>query len=127
MARNKSNRPVIAIVLTAFLAALALGLLGVLLVQPVSVSGSAGLSDGREIKIVAKNGILNSGFAISSFKETTTVEAGKYVVQFVGANVVVNGKSIGNLPEGGTDFDLLIDRSTGVKVLSGDMVVASGS
>lgn len=127
MAENRRKLPVVAIVGAALLAMFVAGLGVVVVTVPVSVSGAASLTDGRQLRVVAISGILNNGVAISSLNDTTTVETGKYVVEFTAKDIVVNGKRIGSLPRGGTDYQLVVDRFNGVKVYSGDEVVAQGS
>jgi len=114
--------------IAAFIAATLLGMVAVmigtwLMTGKVYVTGGAHLANGQRLKIIATGRLFESGVAISSHDETTTIESGRYVINFEHDDILVNGNKIGEVPTG-SHYELRVDSTDGVEFRMRGKVIA---
>ena len=92
------------------LAALLIGLLAIVLVTTVSVTGAATLPNGSIVEITTRFTTKGIGFGVSSNNSETCIEAGGYVVE-VDDNLIltVNGTEVGKLDDEPKNYDLVVN------------------
>ena len=115
--------------IAAFIAAALFGMLAVtigtwVMAGKVYVTGGAHLANGQELKVIASGRLFESGVAISSHDETTTVESGQYVINFEKDDILVNGNKIGEVPNG-SHYELHVDSTDGVEFRMRGKVIAT--